>query len=99
MNRTITHRSAALASFVALLCAMPVEFASSQQTVTGSNIRYELFADAPGESYLRYLQTTGLVPLYPWSARSFSQRELRVLIPKDTLHPWAERFREQSRAF
>ena len=99
MNRTITRRAQALASLVALLCATPFQFANSQQTPTASNIRYELFADSPGESYLRYLQTTGLVPLYPWSARSFSQRELSALIPKDTLHPWANRFLDQSRTF
>src|SRR6476469_4395683 len=98
MNRTIACRASALASFVALLCATPFQPAKAQQTPAESHIRYELFADAPGESYLRYLQTTGLVPLYPWSARSFSQRELRTLIPKDTLHPWAARFREESRS-
>jgi hypothetical protein len=78
---------------------MPFQFAVSQQTSSPSNIRYELFADSPGESYLRYLQTTGRVPLYPWSYRPFSQRELGVLIPKDTLHPWASRFRDESRSF
>src|SRR5512141_2460409 len=97
MNRTNTRRATAYASFAALLCAMPFEFAKSQQTSSPSNIRYELFADSPGESYLRYLQTTGLVPLYPWSSRPFSQRELGVLVPKDTLHPWAERFRDESK--
>lgn len=99
MNRTVTLRASALASFVALLCAMPVQVAGSQQTPTASNIRYELFADASGESYLRYLQTIGLVPLYPWSVRSFSQRELRRIIPKDTLHPWAQRLSDESRSF
>jgi hypothetical protein len=99
MNRTNTRRSAAYASFAAFLCAMPFQFAKSQQTSSSSNIRYELFADSPGESYLRYLQTTGLVPLYPWSSRPFSQRELKTLIPKDTLHPWAQRFRDESRTY
>ncbi len=92
-------RANALRLFVGLLCAMPLRLASAQQTQSPSNIRYELFADSPGESYLRYLQTTGAVPLYPWSARPFSQRELRVLIPKDTLNPWAQRFRDESRAY
>ena len=92
-------RANALRLFVGLLCAMPLRLASAQQTQSPSNIRYELFADSPGESYLRYLQTTGAVPIYPWSARPFSQRELRVLIPKDTLNPWAQRFRDESRAY
>lgn len=78
---------------------MPFQFVKAQQTSSSSNIRYELFADSPGESYLRYLQTIGLVPLYPWSARAFSQRELRVLTPKDTLHPWSQRFRDESKPF
>ena len=99
MNRTNTRHAAAYAWFAALLCAMPFQFAGSQQTSSSSNIRYDLFADSPGENYLRYLQTTGLVPLYPWSSRSFSQRELGVLIPKDTLHPWVQRFREQSLSY
>lgn len=37
---------------------------------------------APGsasENRLRYLQTLGAVPRYPWSARAFSARELRLL--------------------
>ena len=99
MNRTDTRRAAACASFASLLCAMPFQFAGSQQTSSTSSIRYELFADTPGENYLRYLQTTGRSPLYPWSARAFSQRELGILIPKDTLHPWADRFRDQSLSY
>ncbi|HUQ48643.1 MAG TPA: hypothetical protein VM053_10415 [Gemmatimonadaceae bacterium] len=99
MNRTNTRRAAAYASFAALLSAMPFQFAKSQQTSSSSNVRYELFANSQAESYLRYLQTTGLVPLYPWSARSFSRRELGVLIPKDSVHPWASRFSEVSRTY
>jgi hypothetical protein len=45
-----------------------------------------------GENYLRYLQTVGLVPLYPWSSRAFSPRELDRLVPKDSAHPWQGRF-------
>src|SRR5665647_3042634 len=94
MNRTNRRCASALPLFVALLCATSPQFARAQQT--SSNIRYELFADSPGESYLRYLQTTGVVPLYPWAARSFSQRELKTLITKDTLHPWSQRLRDES---
>ena len=84
--------------FVALLFAVLSQRSNAQQPES-SNIRYELFADSPGESYLRYLQTTGAVPLYPWSSRSFSQRELKTLLPKDTANPWSSRFREESRTY
>jgi hypothetical protein len=99
MNRTNTRRNEVLAAFVCLLCATPFQLAAAQQTSSPSSIRYELFADSPGENYLRYLQTTGSAPLYPWSIRAFSQRELNTLIPKDTLHPWADRFTDESSSF
>ncbi len=47
---------------------------------------------------MRYLQTTGAVPLYPWSSRSFSPRELKKLIPKDSLNSWASRLRDDSKS-
>ena len=97
MNRTKGRGSFAIPVFVGLLCATSAQLAKAQQSESSASIRYELFADTPGESYLRYLQTTGTVPLYTWSARAFSQRELRRLIPNDTLHPWASRFRDNSR--
>lgn len=98
MNRTNTCRAIAPQLFATLLCATISRPASAQQAEP-SNIRFELFADSPGESYLRYLQTTGAVPLYPWSSRSFSPREIKRLIPKDTLNPWASRLGDDSRSF
>lgn len=41
------------------------------------------------ENYVRALQTLGLVERYPWSARSFSSRELRLLAPTSPEHPWS----------
>jgi hypothetical protein len=94
MNRTNTRRGLAL--FAAFVCTFVAHPARSQETSSAGTIRYELFADSPGEVYLRYLQSMGRVPLYPWSIRAFSPREIDRLIPKDTLHPWANRFREHT---
>ena len=99
MNRTHGRCRRALVSLSALLSATFAMSVSAQQSEARSSIRYELFADTPGESYLRYLQTTGRVPLYPWAVRAFSQRELQTLIPPDTANPWAGRFRDDSRSY
>ncbi len=40
------------------------------------------------EDYLRAMQLTGLTPLYPWSIRGFSQREIRNMTAADTAGPW-----------
>ena len=67
--------------------------ASAQQGVTeGDSFRSEIFVGSQPENYLRYLQTMGLVPLYPWSSRAFSPRELDYLIPLGRSHPWNDRF-------
>jgi hypothetical protein len=54
--------------------------------------RAEVFAGGELENYLRYLQTLGVVPLYPWGLRAFSPVELERLFPADTSHPWAARY-------
>lgn len=71
--------------------------AFGQDSDSGASVRHEVFVGSPAEGYLRYLQTIGLVPLYPWSSRGFSQRELQKLIPRDSAHPWRARFVEVSR--
>jgi hypothetical protein len=50
---------------------------------------HELTAGSDLEEYLRALQLSGKVPLYPFSLRGFSPRELDRLVPADTGHPWA----------
>jgi hypothetical protein len=52
-----------------------------QEATTGSEL----------ETYLRILQLAGESPLYPWSVRGFSPQEVEHLVPRDTLHPWADR--------
>jgi len=55
------------------------------------DVRYEVFVNSEYEHYLRLLQAAGAVAPYPWSIRSFSQRELDRLVP-DVQHPWAARY-------
>lgn len=64
---------------------------------TEGSLRREVFVSSPGESYLRYLQTLGKVPAYPWTSRGFSQREIRRLLPRDSANPWADRYVDRSR--
>jgi hypothetical protein len=40
------------------------------------------------EAYLRVLQISGMAPLYPWSIRAFSRREIERLVSADTTGPW-----------
>jgi hypothetical protein len=96
MNRTEASlfRVWLAASLAAIALPSP---SLAQIPLTSGTLRHEVFASEPAESYLRYLQTVGKVPGYPWSSRAFSQRELEYLIPKDTALPWNDRFRDESR--
>lgn len=40
------------------------------------------------EDYLRVLQVAGIAPLYPWSIRGFSRREITKLASSDSTGPW-----------
>ena len=44
------------------------------------------------DTYLRVLQSLGIVPLAPWGARAFSPGEIARLAPPDSGHPWAGRY-------
>jgi hypothetical protein len=92
----------------ALLCAAVIPVLSlaaahtavaQQSPATGDSFRSEFFVGSPPENYLRYLQTVGLVPLYPWSSRPFSPRELDHLIPTSGDHPWRARLLASDRSF
>lgn len=91
MNRTKAKDFWILIAFVAVFCASSFS-AAAQNGGTETSVRHEIFVATAADSYLRYLQTVGRVPLYPWSSRPFSQRELRKLIPSDSAHPWSGRF-------
>ena len=99
MNRTESHFLRAFLTAIAVLACAPLA-ALSQQPASEGSFRWEVFANTPAESYLRYLQTTGRVPLYPWSSRTFSPRELNRLVPVDSIdHPWRARFVNDTRTF
>ena len=44
------------------------------------------------ESYLRALQSLGVVAPHPWSIRSFAPQGAAALLPRTSDHPWADRF-------
>ncbi|MEO8577387.1 MAG: hypothetical protein ABI556_11825 [Gemmatimonadales bacterium] len=99
MNRTAVLFLRAIASAIALVVSTPAG-AAAQQSDAAGGFRWELFVNTPAETYLRYLQTTGKVPLYPWSSRAFSPRELNRLVPADSIsHPWKTRFTSDARSF
>src|SRR2546422_3358032 len=75
----------------ALACALAAPLWAQQEMALAGG-RSEVFAGGELETYLRNLQLVGLVPLYPWSVRSFSPRELDRLFPSDTVHPWASHY-------
>ena len=45
-------------------------------------------ANSEMENYLRVMQIAGKVPLYPWSIRGFSRREVARLAGADSTGPW-----------
>ncbi len=85
---------------IAIVSLVVAPAASGQETENrGDSFRSEIFVGSRPENYLRYLQTMGRVPVYPWSSRPFSPRELDRLIPRDTAHPWSDRFVSSMRSF
>lgn len=97
MNRTEDNLLRGALFVAAILVVLP-RAAGAQDEAAGGSVRHEVFPNTPADSYLRYLQSIGKVPAYPWASRPFSQRELRQLVPRDTvLHPWRNRFIDESR--
>ncbi|MDP3769118.1 MAG: hypothetical protein Q8S13_13985, partial [Dehalococcoidia bacterium] len=76
-----------LVAALALLSPRPL---AGQQVVTSAGWR-EATVGSELERYLRFLQLAGKSPLYPWSVRGLSLREVEGLAPGDSLHPWATR--------
>jgi hypothetical protein len=96
MNRTRSWLASAIVCGVTSVCAVSSDM-HAQLPSGDLTLRHEVFAGSIAESYLRYLQSTGKVPLYPWSSRSFSHKELANLIPRDSAHPWHDRFSDSTR--
>ncbi|MQA92716.1 MAG: hypothetical protein GEU90_21245 [Gemmatimonas sp.] len=88
----LARYSPALATLASLVFA-PAERLDAQ---VGSDISvaHEVFVNSEIETYLRALQILGRSHevLVPWSIRGFGQREVDLLLPRDSLHPWAGRY-------
>src|SRR5205809_304090 len=85
--RRMLRRITTVGWAVVLACASPG--AAHAQDSTRAELSRWIFPGSEEESYLRYLQTLGMVREYPWSVRAFSSDELRLLTPKSSNHPWA----------
>src|SRR5205809_3316445 len=85
--RRMLRRITTVGWAVVLACASPG--AAHAQDSTRAELSRWIFPGSEEESYLRYLQTLGVVREYPWSVRAFSSDELRLLAPKSSDHPWA----------
>jgi hypothetical protein len=55
---------------------------------SGSVTALDFAAGSEYEDYLRALQIAGKVPLYPWSIRGFSRREVERMALADSMGPW-----------
>lgn len=62
------------------------------QNVGNVRVQSEVFVGSEIENYLRTLQVQGASASYPWSIRSFSPGEVDRLLPRDSAHPWADRY-------
>jgi len=86
-----------IAAVIAAVLAFCPRSGNAQEEAPG-NLTHEVFPGSVAESYLRYLQSVGRVPVNQWTLRPFSQRELHHLIPADSAHPWRERFERTSQS-
>lgn len=86
--RTIGHGAARLAGAV-LLAALCTAMAARPGVAQGSARGFLDFGTGgEHEDYLRAMQLAGIVPMYPWSIRGFSPRELDRLVSADSAGPW-----------
>jgi hypothetical protein len=84
------HRARILARCTAALVWSAVSLAAPRTTY-GQNANVTMLDFSTGsefEEYVRALQVAGGAPLYPWSVRGFSHREVRNLVARDTAGPW-----------
>jgi hypothetical protein len=73
-------------------CGIALAGGAAPAYAQSASIQREVFVNSEAERYLRVLQVTGHVPLYPWSSRSFSPAEVDSLLPAGRSHPWAARY-------
>lgn len=84
-------------SAVAALLAVPLAGPLAAQITEASRGPSPVSLDREQEEFLRYLQSVGRVPFYPWSIRGFSPREVDRLVPADPVDPWLERLPSEVR--
>lgn len=76
----------------AVLVSACIAWPAAAQTVGPAGTLGEVYTGGELENYLRVLQLAGVTSPYPWSIRGFSMDEVRRLAPRDSAHPWAERY-------
>jgi hypothetical protein len=90
-RRFVVPGAAGAALLVAALLVTGPGPASSQ--TPAQPISAQVSAGGEFENYLRLLQITGDVALYPWSVRGFSLAEVERMAPRPgSSHPWALRY-------
>jgi capsule assembly protein Wzi len=77
---------AVLGSAAALLLISSAAHGQSEASIDG--VRGGVVAGGEMDNYLRYLQTTGRVPLGAWGLRPFSAAEVDSLSKVSGAHPW-----------
>src|SRR5436853_7906255 len=82
-------RYARCAAVLALLPGLAGVATAQQSRLT----RLDFSTGSEMEDYLRVMQIAGKVPLYPWSIRGFSRREITRLAVADSTGPWKLRER------
>lgn len=89
MFLSLTRFARPCLAFLSLISILFTGATAEAQNVGG---RSEIFAGSDLERYLRYLQTLGLVGVYPWTIRDFGPAEIDSLVPRQGVHPWAARY-------
>ena len=78
-----------VAAVISLLLASTHPLGAQQSRLT----MLDFSTGSEMEDYLRVMQIAGKVPLYPWSIRGFSRREITRLATADSSGPWKLRDR------
>jgi hypothetical protein len=100
MSARAANKSArrGLRAAAAVLAMWGAGVAEARAQETRRELPVNVFVGTESENYLRYLQTLGVTPAFPWSARMFSSEALGRLAPLSDDHPWAARPMLQRRA-
>jgi hypothetical protein len=85
-TRRLLHGAIAIAALLPIV-GMRVD---AQSTVSIEGARGGVAAGGELDNYLRYLQTTGQVPLAAWGLRPFSAAEVDALTAIKGAHPWKD---------